>query len=427
MRVIGSGHVYDAAAGPPHGRVCAHTTISLLHDGTVLVAFRRGSARDSLDGHVCVYASTDQGETWELRHDGVGLGAWDGTPGEVKCLAIAELTPGVLTGTSLWVDRSRPELPWISPQTQGLLPMRVFHTTSTDGGRTWGHRRAVPTAPHAAASPCSSSVLALPDGVLAQPYEHWKAYDDRTTPRPGARLRLSSDAGATWPEYVTVAVHPDAALYYWDQRLGRHPDTGRLVAMFWTHNATAGEDRDIHIAWGAPDGRSWTQPVGTGLPGQHCQPLPVGGDRLVAVYAHRAPPPWHPRRPQPGLRPHLGPHPRSCGVRQHRRDRVWHGRAARSARAMAGYARLALRPPPRRPPARRRRLGGLLRWRRCCRRCPLGTPAALNRETFAKVVIPANAGIQRSARPGWRRWSHCHHRTLSWMLCKGLGGAAIHA
>ena len=60
MRVIGSGHVYDAAAGPRHGRVCAHTTISLLHDGTVLVAFRRGSARDSLDGHVCVYASTDQ-------------------------------------------------------------------------------------------------------------------------------------------------------------------------------------------------------------------------------------------------------------------------------------------------------------------------------------------------------------------------------
>ena len=108
MRVIGSGHVYDAAAGPRHGRVCAHTTISILHDDTVLVAFRRGSARDSLDGHVCVYASTDQGETWEQRHDGFGLGAWDGTPGEVKCLAIAELTPGVLTGTSLWVDRSRP-------------------------------------------------------------------------------------------------------------------------------------------------------------------------------------------------------------------------------------------------------------------------------------------------------------------------------
>ncbi len=315
MRVIGSGYVYDASTGPRHGRVCAHTTVSLLHDNTVLVAFRRGSARDSLDGHVCVYASVDQDMTWEQRHDGVGLGAWDDTPGEVKCLAITELTPGKLTGTSLWVDRSRPELPWISPQTQGLLPMRVFHTTSTDGGRTWGVRRPMATAPHVAASPCSSPILALPDvagassgparlaaeandrrslhrrAVLAQPYEHWKAYDDHIRPRPGARLRLSYDAGVTWPEYVTVAEHPDAALYYWDQRLGRQPDTGRLVAMFWTHDATTGQDRDIHIAWGAPDGRSWTQPVGTGLPGQHCQPLPVGGDRLVAVYAHRRQPP----------------------------------------------------------------------------------------------------------------------------------------
>ena len=77
MRVIGSGHVYDAAVGPPHGRVCAHTTISRLHDGTVLVAFRRGRERDSLDGHVCVFASTDQGDSWELaprRFRSRGLG-----------------------------------------------------------------------------------------------------------------------------------------------------------------------------------------------------------------------------------------------------------------------------------------------------------------------------------------------------------------
>ena len=345
MRVIGSGHVYDAAAGPPHGRVCAHTTISLLHDGTVLVAFRRGSTRDSLDGHVCVYASTDQGETWEQRHDGVGLGAWDGTPGEVKCLAIAELTPGVLTGTSLWVDRSCPELPWISPQTQGLLPMRVFHTTSTDGGCTWGHRRAVPTAPHAAASPCSSSVLALPDGVLAQPYEHWKAYDDRTTPRPGARLRLSSDEGATWPEYVTVAVHPDAALYYWDQRLGRHPDTGRLVAMSGPTTRPPARIETSTLP-GVPRAAA----PGRSPSGRSARPaLPTAARRRRSVgggLCPPAPPTRNPCRRQPGLRPHLGPHPRSCGVCQPGRDRVRDGNAARSARAMGGHARLALWPIP---------------------------------------------------------------------------------
>ena len=50
-------------------------------------------------------------------------------------------------------------------------------------------------------------------------------------------------------------------------------------------------DVDIHIAWGSPDGRTWTVPIGTGLRGQHCQPIALGGDRLLAVYSHRADPP----------------------------------------------------------------------------------------------------------------------------------------
>ena len=291
MRVVASGYVYDARRAPVHGRSCAHTTATLLHDGTVLVAFRCGSERDSLDGHECLCASTDGGTTWELRYDGFGQGAWGDRPGEVKGLAIAERAPGELTATGLWVDRSRPELPWINPRTQGLLPMRIFHTTSTDGGRTWGRRQRMDTAPHPAASPSSSAVMSLRGGVLAQPYEHWKAYDDPSPAEPGARLRRSHDGGQTWPEYVTVAQHPSSGLYFWDERLAVHPDTGQLVAMFWTHDPRRQVDQDVHIAWGDPAGRSWTVPAGTGLPGQHCQPLPLGGDRLLAVYTHRHDPP----------------------------------------------------------------------------------------------------------------------------------------
>ena len=109
--------------------------------------------------------------------------------------------------------------------------------------------------------------------------------------RPAAWLRLSTDGGATWPGDVLVAHHPDDAIYYWDQRLETHPDDGRLVNMFWTRDVAAALDIDVHIAWGTPDGRDWTVPVGTGLPGQHCQPISLGGDRLLAVYSHRGDPP----------------------------------------------------------------------------------------------------------------------------------------
>ena len=72
-----------------------------------------------------------------MRHDGLGRWDWDGGPGENKCLALTELTPGEFVSTSLLVDRSRPERPFVNPRTQGLLPMRVVHATSADGGRTW--------------------------------------------------------------------------------------------------------------------------------------------------------------------------------------------------------------------------------------------------------------------------------------------------
>ena len=133
--------------------------------------------------------------------------------------------------------------------------------------------------------------MQLPDGVLAQPYEHWKKYDNRLPAVPAARLRHSRDGGATWPEFSTVAQHPDNRMAYWDQRLDTHPDSGQLVAMFWTHDFELKQDIDIHIAWGSADGHDWSVPQSSTLPGQHCQPLALGGDRLLAVYTQRRDPP----------------------------------------------------------------------------------------------------------------------------------------
>ena len=291
MKLTATGYVYDGRAAPKQQRNCAFTTVYLANDGTLYVSGRWGSERDSLDGHACLFASADGGDTWEKRYDGYGKWNWDVAVGEIKGLTCCELTPGELTATSLWVDRSQTELPFIHPETQGLLPMRIAHSRSLDGGRTWGTPRRMETSPHLAASPCSHAILQLPEGVLAQPYEHWKEYEDTRLGVPAARFRFSTDGGATWPRFTTVAQHPENGIYYWDQRLAQHPETGRIAAMFWTHDPAAGEDVDVHIAWGSADGAEWTSPQPTGLPGQHCQPLSLGGDRLLAAYTHRRNPP----------------------------------------------------------------------------------------------------------------------------------------
>lgn len=289
-RVAASGVLFDTETAASDQRSASHTAVLVTSDGTVLASCRLGSERESGDGHAAVLASADLGASWELRYLGLADRLWDGTPGETRAFMIAETAPGELCASVLWTDRSDPARPWVNQRTQGLLPMRSYLTVSRDGGRTWGPRRELDLSPYPAASP-TGPLLRLPGGVLAQPFEHWKEYDDPSVGRPSAHLRLSRDGGGTWPEDVIVARHPENVLYYWDQRFAVHPDDGRLVAMFWTYDRARESDVDIHVTWGAADGRTFGVPLSTGLPGQHCQPIALGGDRLMAVYSHRRHPP----------------------------------------------------------------------------------------------------------------------------------------
>ena len=160
MQITASGLVHDAHSASPHQCSSAFTDIAITGDGTVLVTFRAGSERDSLDGHILLYAGNGLDGKWNLLYDGYGKCTWeDGTPGEVKTLSLVETRPGVLTATGLWVDRSDPALPFVNPRNQGILPMRIFHTTSTDGGRTWSPRRRMDVRPHRGASPVTEAVI----------------------------------------------------------------------------------------------------------------------------------------------------------------------------------------------------------------------------------------------------------------------------
>jgi hypothetical protein len=286
LRLIDRGTVLDADRGPVNQRSSSFSAVTLTSAGEVLATFRLGSDREGPDGHPVLMVTDDGGDTWRMRFLGLGERTWDGVRGEARVWMIAELTPGELTASALWVDRSDPDAQWVNPQTQGVLPMRTYLLTSRDGGATWGDRRRVDLAPHPGASP-TGPILRLAGGVLAQPFEHWKEYRDPSPAWPRAMLRLSHDGGVTWPDDAVVAAHPANERYYWDQRLEVDPETGELIGMFWTHDPATGRDVDVHVAWGSADGRTWTAPEPTGLPGQHCTPIALGGDRVVAVYARR--------------------------------------------------------------------------------------------------------------------------------------------
>jgi hypothetical protein len=289
MRVLDSGMIFDGAAAAENERNCAFTSVSRLADGTLLVAFRNATGRDTPDGRLRIMRSRDQGRTWETLVQGL-TAVVDGVKGNLYSGYFTELTGRELLGAFLWVDRSDPARSFVNPDTTGLLPMKNLIGRSRDGGAHWSGFSMVDLSPHRGAS-CTGPVMLLTGGILALPFETWKDYDDVKPAYQSANLRLSHDGGQSWRQQSTVAADPEQRLCYWDQRIARHPTTGLLVAMFWTHDRATVRDLDNHIAWGQPNGRDWTAPAPTGLRGQHCEPIPVGGDRLLAVYVHRADPP----------------------------------------------------------------------------------------------------------------------------------------
>lgn len=228
------------------------------------------------------------GRTWETIHPGITL-VLDGIEGDMYAGYLAELSPGTLTGSFLWVDRSDPHRSFVHPETAGVLPMRNLLARSTDGGASWTDWFELDLGPEQGCS-CTGPVFEIASGALAFPYETWKAYDDPSDGTHTASLRLSRDGGATWAERIIVATDPKAERFFWDQRIAVHPVTGELVAMFWTHDRRLGQDLPNNIAWGRGEDCEWSEPVSTGWSGQHCQPLALGGDLLAAIHTERTPP-----------------------------------------------------------------------------------------------------------------------------------------
>lgn len=284
MQLLAEGTVFRGTAGTPTASNC-FTAIASLADGSLLTSWRAGSRKDSADGQVLLSRSTDGGRNWSPPEP-FCAGPWVRQPVEVRYAPITVLGDGRLLAVVLCVDRSNPALPFFHPVTEGLLPTSTWLCESRDGGRSWTDFRIVETSPESGPLAITGPVLVLDDGRLACQVEVNKSYDDAGPWRHAARWKISRDGGYHWLEQVDVAHDPTGRVFYWDARYNVG-DGGHVVAAFWAYDRKQQRDLNIHFSDTRDGGRTWCPPRDCGLVGQVCQPVLVGGDRLLLVYVDR--------------------------------------------------------------------------------------------------------------------------------------------
>lgn len=257
-------------------------SLTRLANGSYVACTLHGRAKLSPDGTFRIYRSDDGCRTWRelstpLVHETGGLYGYN------MC-HITELATGEWLAVYLRYDRYSEEAPLFHPTEDGMQKCRVRISKSADGGQNWSTPKMIAFELPDMIVP--GKCLVLDNGMLGIPCEVWKEWDFGFREGPTSRLIFSYDHGETWPDAAIMAKDAASASIFGDPRLTRLDD-GRVVALFWRYSLADGKDMPVHRAESADGGRSWGEPVSTGLTGQIASPAALGGGLMLGLYQKR--------------------------------------------------------------------------------------------------------------------------------------------
>ena len=260
IEILGSGRIDERDSAFPQA--------VQMPNGDVLCSFSVGGGQNATGGSDWA-RSTDGGESWTV--EGTILQATS-DPETTNSLKLS-ISPD---GETIYAYGAR------SLKGPGGEARRdpVF-CRSTDGGHTWSDPQVVPK-PTSVGLGVSHGILALSSGrLLAPAVVHEKG-------RLGDRVVtiVSDDGGVTWPGHTVVFEDPDKERGYLELKLAKLGPR-RLIATCWTTSLSDGPDHEDSFSISNDAGSTWGAPASTGIMGQTMTPVPLGEDKLLAIYNKR--------------------------------------------------------------------------------------------------------------------------------------------
>ena len=259
-------------------------SITQLIDGTFIACQHVGGKLASPDNRIEVLRSAD-GKDWTNQGCMHAIEQhWSYRGPDIEQLPDGRL---VMTATRFEND----DRPLFDPDSEALQRPEMVLFWSYDQGQNWTDPQIVPVDLPAEKYTWNKAgrLIQFSASRWMYPFETWKPEIYRGPPDQKAAAVFSADQGEIWDELTLMADDETGQLLWWDQMNTRLPD-GRVYVMLWTHRYGTKEDLTVHWIASEDEGRTWSQPKPTNLPGQVCCPIALPDGRVCAVYNHRGDP-----------------------------------------------------------------------------------------------------------------------------------------
>jgi sialidase-1 len=279
---------YRAATGLIYRNLLPHVSsqhayfpsVVMMDNGEMLSSVVIGEAFEAVNLDSYILRSKDQGETWSSP---IPL-----LPAKYKhlCSNVARLTSikaGEIVAIVVLSHReAHPKEGLANPDNIGFVPTELLLVRSSDYGNTW-HEPEPISSPLKQPLEACSSIMTLKDGTWIWPTSIWRNWDGSSPDGIKMVALFSHDQGKTWPDHVDVMNGTRSNIIYWESKIIERAN-GTLLAVAWAYDEGEGKDLPNQYTWSHDGGKTWTDPVSTGLSGQTMALTELPDGRLLIIY-----------------------------------------------------------------------------------------------------------------------------------------------